>query len=285
MQLKLQEDLNQSQLEKLERLRKLIKTVKKACVAYSGGVDSSLIAAIAQEQLGDNALAVTGVSHSLAPHLREEAKQQAAWIGIKHTECRTNELTNPDYFENPLNRCFACKQELHIHLKNITNKFQGAVVIDGVNFDDLKDHRPGIDAARLAGVRSPLAELQITKSTIREISKALGFPWWDKPAQPCLASRFPYGESITSMRLQQVASAEKWLIDKGFSEVRVRVQGPNAKIEIPKKNIKDLLLTTKREEVVHYFLSIGFSSISLDLEGLVSGKLNRGNAAGEESIN
>ncbi|ABX09622.1 ATP-dependent sacrificial sulfur transferase LarE [Prochlorococcus marinus] len=275
MILKLQEDLNAPQLQQLELLRDAIKQIGKVCIAYSGGVDSSLIAAIAKEQLGTNALAVTGVSDSLAPHLRKEAQQQAAWIGIKHTECITNELESPDYNQNPVDRCFACKQELHTHLANIASNFKESQVIDGVNFDDLGDHRPGIQAARLAGVRSPLAELKIRKSTIRDISKALGFPWWDKPSQPCLASRFPYGESISSLRLAQVAKGEQWLIDHGFSEVRVRIQGLGARIELPVDRINDLLIKLRREELITYFLSIGFTSISVDLEGLISGKLNR----------
>ncbi len=275
MVLKLQEPLSEAKLHQLELLRSTIKKIGKVCVAYSGGVDSSLIAAISQEQLGENAIAITGVSDSLAPYLRKEAKQQAHWIGIRHQECLTKELENPNYSQNPSDRCFACKQELHKHLAKIADHFPNAQVIDGVNFDDLSDHRPGIDAARIAGVRSPLAENKIQKSTIRAISKALGFPWWDKPSQPCLASRFPYGESITSLRLNQVALAEKWLIDNGFPEVRVRIQGFGAKLELPVDRIHDLLTTIQREEIVDFFLSIGFSSISVDLEGLISGKLNR----------
>ncbi|WP_420063790.1 ATP-dependent sacrificial sulfur transferase LarE [Prochlorococcus marinus] len=273
--LKLQDHLKKSNLQQLNLLRDFIKSYKKACVAYSGGVDSSLIAAIAQEQLNTNAIAITGVSPSLAPYLRKEARQQAKWIGIKHKECQTHELENPNYSNNPSNRCFACKNELHTHLSQIAKTFKGAKVIDGVNLDDLGDYRPGIEAARLAGVGSPLAELKINKQSIREISKALGFPWWDKPSQPCLASRFPYGDTISSERLQQVAKAEQWLIEKGFRNVRVRIQGFAGRIEIPSEQIDELILKLNREELIDYFSSIGFTSISIDLEGLVSGKLNR----------
>ncbi len=275
MMLKLQEQLAKSQIKQLDLLRDFIKDLKKVCIAYSGGVDSSLIAAIANEQLNSNAIAVTGVSPSLANHLLEEARLQAQWIGIEHQECETNELKDPNYTENPINRCFACKQELHHHLKQISHNFLGSKVIDGVNSDDLKDYRPGIQAANLAGVRSPLAELGIDKSDIRAISKALGFPWWDKPAQPCLASRFTYGEKISSKRLEQVAKAEKWLIENGFPEVRVRVQGFVARIEVPNNRINDLLISSKRKKALEYILSLGFSTVSLDIEGLVSGKLNR----------
>ena len=170
------------------------------CIAYSGGVDSTLVAAIAYECKGDSAVAVTGVSPALAPHLLQEARHQAGWIGIRHQELPTAELEDPAYSSNPVDRCFACKRELHRHLKPIATAAGDALVIDGVNLDDLGDHRPGIAAARQAGVRSPLAELKIDKATIRQLSRALGFPWWDKPAQPCLSSRFPYGEGITAER-------------------------------------------------------------------------------------
>ncbi len=275
MSLKLQEHLNVSEQKQLEDLRHTIKGLKKVCVAYSGGIDSSLVALISQEQLGKNAIAITGISDSLAPYLLEEARNQASWIGILHQECTTNELNDPNYYQNPLDRCFACKKELHTHIRKIAEAFPDSQVIDGVNLDDMSEHRPGIRASRLAGVRSPLAEIGIDKSTIRNLSKALGLPWWDKPSQPCLASRFPYGESISSIRLKQVAKSEKWLIDNGFLQVRVRIQGLGARIEIPVNRIDDFLLTINRKKIVSYFLSIGFTSVSLDLEGLVSGKLNR----------
>ena len=269
------EPLNKTQAKQLQCLRKFIKNQKNVCVAFSGGVDSSLVAAIAREQLGSKAIAVTGVSDSLASYLRVEAKQQASWIGIQYEECFTDEINNPAYSKNPENRCYTCKQELHMHLKHISKLSQGAQILDGVNHDDLKEYRPGIKAAQEAGVISPLAELGINKSSVREISKSLGFPWWDKPAQPCLASRFPYGETITSKRLYQISQAEKWLMGKGFHQVRVRVQGLGAKIELPAETIESLIREPTRKQVVNYFLSIGFTSISIDLEGFISGKLNR----------
>ncbi len=269
------ETLSESKQDKLRLLRSNLLSFKRVCVAYSGGVDSSLVAAIAQEQLGEGAIAITGVSPALSIHLLTEAREQAKWIGIHHDECRTNELQDPSYNQNPKNRCFACKRELHHHLAQIAKAAQGFQVIDGVNLDDLGDHRPGIDAAREAGVRSPLAELGINKNTVREISRALGFPWWNKPAQPCLASRFPYGEEINAQRLKQVEKAEAWLRAHGFEEVRVRSQGLAARIELPARQIEELIATTKRENIVHQFRSLGFTSVSIDLEGLVSGKLNR----------
>ena len=247
----------------------------RVCVAYSGGVDSALVAAIAQEQLAEAALAVTGISPALAPHLREEARLQAQWLGIAHQEVMTAELQDPAYATTPADRCYACKRELHRHLAEISRAAAGAQVLDGVNHDDLGDHRPGIEAAREAGVCSPLAELQIDKASVRHFSKALGFPWWDKPAQPCLASRFPYGEGITASRLSRVAQAERWLQLRGFDRVRVRSQGETARIEVPAARLAELMQDDLRQELVQVFLQLGFTAVGLDLEGLVSGKLNR----------
>ena len=266
----------------LAQLRANIARQPAAVVAYSGGVDSALVAAIAAEQLGERALAVTGVSPALAPHLREEAQLQARWMGIAHREIATAELKDPAYSSNPADRCYACKRELHTLLAQMRDAaadaaegFEAAVVLDGVNHDDLGDHRPGIRAAQERGVISPLAELGISKAGVRAISKALGFPWWDKPAQPCLASRFPYGEAINAERLQRVALAEAWLRERGFAELRVRSQGEAARIELPPDQLPALLEAQLRPALVAAFLELGFTAVSVDLEGLVSGKLNR----------
>ncbi len=269
------ESLTAADQGQLDQLRQRIRHYGRVCVAYSGGVDSALVAAIAQEQLAEAALAVTGISPALAPHLREEARLQAQWLGIAHQEVMTAELQDPAYATNPTDRCYACKRELHRHLAEISRAAAGAQVLDGVNHDDLGDHRPGIDAAREAGVCSPLAELQIDKATVRRLSKALGFPWWDKPAQPCLASRFPYGEGITASRLSRVAQAERWLQQRHFDQVRVRSQGETARIEVPAARLAELMQEDLRQELVQAFLQLGFTAVSLDLEGLVSGKLNR----------
>ena len=269
------ESLTAADQGQLDQLRQRIRHYGRVCVAYSGGVDSALVAAIAQEQLAEAALAVTGISPALAPHLREEARLQAQWLGIAHQEVMTAELQDPAYASNPADRCYACKRELHRHLAEISRAAAGAQVLDGVNHDDLGDHRPGIDAAREAGVCSPLAELQIDKATVRRLSKALGFPWWDKPAQPCLASRFPYGEGITAPRLSRVAQAERWLQQRHFDQVRVRSQGETARIEVPAARLAELMEEGLRQELVQAFLQLGFTAVSLDLEGLVSGKLNR----------
>ncbi|WP_010314870.1 ATP-dependent sacrificial sulfur transferase LarE [Synechococcus sp. CB0205] len=273
------EQLEPPLVEALGALRQRIASLPAAIVAYSGGVDSALVAAIAAEQLGDRALAVTGISPALAPHLRAEAQQQAAWMGIQQQELPTAELNDPAYSSNPENRCYACKRELHSVIAELVGQldeqWRGASVLDGVNRDDLGDHRPGIEAARERGVSSPLAELQIDKAGVRALSRALGFPWWDKPAQPCLASRFPYGEGINAERLQRVGAAEAWLRQSGFQELRVRSQGETARIEVPPSALQRLVEEPTRTAVVEALLGLGFSAVSLDLEGLVSGKLNR----------
>jgi pyridinium-3,5-biscarboxylic acid mononucleotide sulfurtransferase len=263
----------------LAELRARLDRCERVVVAYSGGVDSALVAALAVERLGDRALAVTGVSPALAPHLRQEARAQARWLGLRHRELPTAELADPAYASNPEARCYACKRELHQLLAPIATAAEGAQVVDGVNLDDLGDHRPGIRAAREHGVLSPLAEAGVDKVGVRQLSRALGLPWWDKPAQPCLASRFPYGEPITATRVERVAAAEDWLRLRGFRELRVRSQGDTARIELPTGQLPAVLthlaVGELRQELVDAFRALGFTTVGLDLEGLVSGKHNR----------
>ena len=267
--------VSEKQMLKLNNLRKFLRNLKSACVAYSGGVDSALIATLAYEQLGKNSIAITGVSPALATQLLNEARSQAKWIGIKHLEINTFELEDKSYSKNPKNRCFACKKELHKHTTYLSKKLNYENVIDGVNYDDLGDFRPGIKAAQQAGVISPLAIFEFSKKDIRDISKSLGLPWWDKPAQPCLSSRFPYGYEITDSRLKMIESAEEYIRENGIKDVRVRCQGTSARIEIPCDQIQKFIRTYRREELTNFFFEIGFKSVSLDLEGLISGKLNR----------
>tara|TARA_Y100001978_G_C23688155_1_gene433103 strand:- start:1686 stop:2510 length:825 start_codon:yes stop_codon:yes gene_type:complete len=269
------EFISEKQIQKLNHLRNYLKKLKSACIAYSGGVDSTLVATIAYEQLGGRALAITGISPALATQLLTEARSQAKWIGIKHYEINTSELQDKDYTTNPKDRCFACKRELHKHTTYLSKKLNYKNVLDGVNFDDLDDFRPGIKASQDAGVLSPLAFFKFSKKDIREISRSLGLPWWDKPAQPCLSSRFPYGYEITYSRLKMIEKAEAYIRQCGIDDVRVRCQGTSARIEIPSDKIQYFIQSYKREELVNFFFEIGFKSTCLDLEGLVSGKLNR----------
>lgn len=261
--------------QKLEQLKALFAEMEQALIAYSGGVDSTLVAKIAYDVLGDRALAITAESASLLPEELEDARIQAATIGITHELVKTHEMDNPHYTSNPVNRCYFCKSELHDTLKPLALKRGYPYVVDGVNADDLGDYRPGIQAAKERGARSPLAEVNVTKAEVRELSKKLGLPWWDKPAQPCLSSRFPYGEEITIPKLQRVGRAEIYLRKLGFSNLRVRSEGDTAKIELPPEKIKEFVLTTDLAILVSAFQEFGFLYVTLDLEGFRSGKLNQ----------
>jgi len=262
-------------IEKLEQLKALFKEMEQALIAYSGGVDSTLVAKIAYDVLEDKALAVTAVSPSLLPEELEDAKIQAAIIGIPHQVVETHEMKNPNYTSNPVNRCYFCKSELHDTLKPLAQKWGYPYVIDGVNADDLHDYRPGIQAAKERGARSPLAEVNVSKAEVRQISQHLNLPWWDKPAQPCLSSRFPYGEQITVSKLQRVGRAEVYLRKLGWKNLRVRSQDDTARIELPPEQIQNFILNTDLKSIVSAFQEFGFMYVTLDLEGYRSGKLNQ----------
>ncbi|WP_242041176.1 ATP-dependent sacrificial sulfur transferase LarE [Leptolyngbya sp. FACHB-261] len=262
-------------LQKLEQLRILFAEMERALIAYSGGIDSTLVAKIAYDVLGDRALAVTAESPSLLPEDLEDARVQAAEIGITHEVVQTHEMDNPNYRENPVNRCYFCKSELHDTLKPLALERGYAYVVDGVNADDLSDYRPGIQAAKERGARSPLAEVGVTKVEVRELARRLNLPWWDKPAQPCLSSRFPYGEEITVAKLQRVGRGERYLRNLGLKNLRVRSEGDTARIELPAEQIKEFVLTTELPTLVAAFQDYGFTYVTLDLEGYRSGKLNQ----------
>lgn len=267
--------MGMSWTEKLEQLQALFQEIDQALIAYSGGVDSTLVAKIAYDVLGDRALAVTAVSASLLPEELEDAKIQAATIGIAHKIVQTQEMDNPNYTSNPVNRCYFCKSELHDTLKPLALELGYPYVVDGVNADDLHDYRPGIQAAKERGARSPLAEIGVTKAEVRQISQQLGLPWWDKPAQPCLSSRFPYGEEITIAKLQRVGRAEIYLRNLGWQNLRVRSEGDTARIELSPDKIQDFVTTTDLPSLVSVFQNWGFIYVTLDLEGYRSGKLNQ----------
>jgi pyridinium-3,5-biscarboxylic acid mononucleotide sulfurtransferase len=267
--------MNPVTLEKLEKLKRLLAEMERALIAYSGGVDSTLVAKVAYDVLGEKALAMTAVSPSLLPEELEDAIAQADFIGIEQELVETDEMQNPNYTSNPVNRCYFCKSELHDTLKPLAIERGYPYVIDGVNADDLQDYRPGIQAAKERGVRSPLAELGITKAEIRQISQYLGLPWWDKPAQPCLSSRFPYGEEITLEKLQRVGRAEIYLRKLGYRNLRVRSDGETARIELLPEQIPEFILKTNLPDLVTAFQGYGFTYVTLDLEGYRSGKLNQ----------
>lgn len=262
-------------LDKLEHLKALFADMGPTLIAYSGGIDSTLVAKIAYDVLGDRALAVTAVSASLLPEDLAEACQQAIAIGIRHELVQTHEVENPRYAANPANRCYFCKSELHDTLKPLALERGYPYVVDGVNADDLQDYRPGIQAAQERGARSPLAEVGVTKLEVRELARYLGLDCWDKPAQPCLSSRFPYGEAITVAKLQRVGRAEAHLRQLGLRTLRVRSEGDTARIELPAEQIKDFVQAADLGAIVAQFQSLGFHYVTLDLEGFRSGKLNQ----------
>jgi pyridinium-3,5-biscarboxylic acid mononucleotide sulfurtransferase len=259
----------------LTRLRQLFTEMDRALIAYSGGIDSTLVARVAYDVLGDRALAVTAKSPSLLPEELEDARAQAIEIGINHQIVETHEMENPNYSSNPINRCYFCKSELHDTLKPLALELGYPYVVDGVNADDLQDYRPGIQAARERGARSPLAELGIVKLEVREIARSIGLTCWNKPAQPCLSSRFPYGEEITIPKLNRVGRAEIYLRRLGYENVRVRSTGDTAKIELPVELIQQFVAANNLADLVTIFQSFGFVYVTLDLEGYRSGKLNQ----------
>ncbi|MEL6778557.1 MAG: ATP-dependent sacrificial sulfur transferase LarE [Cyanobacteria bacterium J06597_16] len=260
---------------KLAQLQNIFREMDRALVAYSGGIDSTLVAKVAHDVLGTKALAVTANSPSLMPEDFADAKSQAAEMGVAHKVVETHEMDNDNYTSNPVNRCYFCKSELHDTLRPLANELGYEYVVDGLNADDLQDYRPGIAAAKERGVRSPLAEVGITKLEVRELSKHLGLPWWDKPSQPCLSSRFPYGELITTEKLHRVGRAERYMRDLGYRNLRVRSDGETARIELMPEEIKTFVVNVDMPTLVEAFQKLGFTYVTLDLEGYKSGKLNR----------
>ena len=262
-------------LGKRDRLLALLQSYGSCAVAFSGGLDSTVLAKAAHAALGDRAVAVTGVSASMATGERDEAEQIARQIGIRHEFVETGELSLPAYAANRADRCYHCKSELFAQIEQAARRLDLAVLVDGNNADDLGDYRPGRKAAAERNVRSPLAECGLTKAELRQLAAAWSLPTWNKPATPCLSSRIAYGEQVTPERLAMIDRAEQFLRDRGFSPLRVRChQGDAARIEVSLEQLPRLLDGDLRRQTVEHLKSLGFRYVALDLEGFRSGSMN-----------
>lgn len=258
--------------KKLDNLKEILSGYKSVLVAYSGGVDSTFLAVVAKNVLGENVLVVTACSETYPSFEVEGARQLAGILNLHHMEIYTDELDNEEFAANPPERCYICKQELFGKLTEIAREKGLAHVVDGANFDDLNDFRPGMKAGRELGVKSPLQEAGFTKKDIRHLSKEMGLPTWNKPSYACLSSRFPYGERITREKLQMVGSAEDYLRSLGLSQLRVRYHGPVARIEVGETEFP--IIMSQTSEVVKKFQELGFKYTTLDLKGYRTGSMN-----------
>jgi uncharacterized protein len=261
-------------IAKEERLRAIFRELESVIVAYSGGVDSSYVAYVANEELGARAVCITGQSASLPGFQRAEIDRVVETFGFQHEVIETEELENPNYRANDSNRCFFCKDELYSKLESIAQTRGIKSVVDGSTVDDLGDFRPGRQAAAQHAVRSPLIEVGLNKSEVRELSRKATLPTWDKPASPCLSSRIAYGTTVTIERLSKIDRGEEILREFGFREFRVRHHDQLVRLEIAPAEMDRVLRRDLFDELSRRFRELGFKYVTLDLEGFRSGSMN-----------
>jgi len=260
--------------EKLQHLKNIIQSYESVLVAFSGGIDSTFVLKIARDVLGrDLAKAVTAQSDAVPERELAEAKKIAHDFDVEHQIIQTEEIKDPNYKANPINRCYFCKTELYDQLLPISRQWNLKTICNGTNLDDLGDHRPGLNAATEHGIKSPLVEAGLTKSEIRELAREMGIPIWDKPAAPCLSSRFPYGHEITSEKLKQVEAGENFLKDLGFKIIRLRHFGQKARLELGREEFIRLMDVSLRNQVSEFIGSLGFKVVVF--EPYQSGRLNQ----------